>query len=292
MGKREHSSFLPAWHLREHHRGKDEEEALTVDLQTSQLDPVIDSEPVTGNDDVRYAPQRIAHTPLHGQVLPQNMSLSALAQCCMQEIDSFRRGEPSNEQYGIELFRRAVTERDPRAWEVVQQCFHDMMLGWMRHHPMRKAASRFDGEENYVAQAFARFWLATAGNGHITFKTLAAGLLYLRACLSGTLLDTLRAYSRPREMSLPESGKPGEPVVEESDDGREVWEIIRGLIPNDREQRVAYLLFHCGLKPREIVRFCQEEFPNVEEIYRLRRNIVERLLRQEDQIRWRLNTVT
>jgi DNA-directed RNA polymerase specialized sigma24 family protein len=263
-----------------------------VESQTAKLDLVIDSERAARNDDVRYAPQCIAHPPLFGRLLPQEMSLSALAQCCMQEIDGFRRGEPSDEQYGVELFRRAVTERDPLAWEAVQQCFHGMLLRWMSHHPMIKAASCFDSEENYVAEAFARFWQATAGNGHIEFQTLAAGLLYLRACLNGTLLDTLRAYSRPREMSLPESGKPGEPVVEESDDGREVWEIIRGLIPNDREQRVAYLLFHCGLKPREIVHFCQEEFPNVEEIYRLRRNIVERLLRKEDQIRWRLNAVT
>jgi len=52
---------------------------------------------------------------------------------------------------------------------------------------------------------------------------------------------------------------------------------------------VANLLYHYNLKPREIVRFCQEEWPDVQEIYRLRRNILERLLRQTDQLRWWLN---
>jgi DNA-directed RNA polymerase specialized sigma24 family protein len=123
----------------------------------------------------------------------------------------------------------------------------------------------------------------------LEFDTLAAALRYLRACLNGAILDTLRAYSRPKEVPLPEPGEAGEPLVEDSDEGGEVWEAIRGLLPDEREQRVAYLLYHCGLKPREIVCFCPQEFSEVREVYRLRRNIVHRLLRNAASIRWRLN---
>jgi hypothetical protein len=52
---------------------------------------------------------------------------------------------------------------------------------------------------------------------------------------------------------------------------------------------VAYLVFQCNLKPREIIRRCPQEFSEVQEIYRLRRIIVERLLRNADYIRYRLN---
>jgi len=154
---------------------------------------------------------------------------------------------------------------------------------------MRKVACRYDSEENYVAQAFARFWQATAGNQEIEFRTLAAVLRYLRASLHGAILDTLRAYVRPQEAPLPEPGSPGEPLTEDQDDNLELWEVIRSLIPNERQQRVAYLLFHCHLKPREIIQFFPEEFSEVQEIYRLRRTIVERLLRNADYLRWRLN---
>jgi len=68
-----------------------------------------------------------------------------------------------------------------------------------------------------------------------------------------------------------------------------VWEILQRVLPSEREQRLAYLLYHCNLKPREIVRFCQEEWPDVQEIYRLRLNILEQLLRNTDQLRWRFN---
>ena len=54
----------------------------------------------------------------------------------------------------------------------------------------------------------------------------------------------------------------------------------------DRDQDTAP--FHCGLTPREIVHFCQDEFPQIEEVYHLRRTIADRLLRHADLLRWRL----
>src|SRR5439155_26124826 len=141
-------------------------------------------------------------------------------------LNNYRRGELSNNQYAIELFRRALRQRDSLAWQVVQQCFNETMLRWMGNHPLRAVACRFDSEENYVAQAFARFWQATVGNQATEFKTLGAVLRYLRASLQGAILDTLRAYSRPREVSLPESDEAGEPFAEDRDDGHELWEVI------------------------------------------------------------------
>jgi hypothetical protein len=55
----------------------------------------------------------------------------------MSEIDKYRHGEPYHDQYCLELFRRALAECDPLAWEVVQQTFYETMLGWMRSHPLR-----------------------------------------------------------------------------------------------------------------------------------------------------------
>jgi hypothetical protein len=77
--------------------------------------------------------------------------------------------------------------------------------------------------------------------------------------------------------------------VEQNTENGEVWESLHMLLTNPREQRLAYLLFHCGLKPREIIRFCPQEWSDIQEIYRLRRNIMERLLRNADHLRWRLS---
>jgi hypothetical protein len=221
--------------------------------------------------------------------LPGAMSLSALADRCMSEINNYRRGEPSNDQYSLEIFRRAMLERDNAAWALLEDRFKDFLLGSFRRHPRSEAASRLDSPENYVARAFARFWLAAVHNQQLKFTTLAAALHYLRGCLNSTIVDALRAYSRAKEVALPEPGFAGEPAVEDHDDGRDLWEAISGFLSSERERRLAYLLYHCNLKPREIVRVCPQEFHEVKEIYRLRRNIVERVRRDVDQIRWKLN---
>ena len=216
------------------------------------------------------------------------LSVQALAAECLREIDNYRRGEPWTDEYGLELLRRAIALGDHEAWAWMQRCFSGLVRSWLCRHPKRDVALRLESDENYVAQAFERFWQATTLTHRVEFHSLAAALQYLRASLNGVILDTLRAYARPREVTLPEPGEAGEPYVEDVTDGSEVWETLQTMLSNERELRLAYLLFHCGLKSREIVRFCPQEFSDVQEIYRTRRSMMERLLRNADQLRWRL----
>jgi len=60
--------------------------------------------------------------------------------------------------------------------------------------------------------------------------------------------------------------------------GANLWGTLQKLLPDVREQRLAFLLFNCGLKPREIVSHCPQEFCDLQEVYRLRRHIMERFL--------------
>jgi hypothetical protein len=217
------------------------------------------------------------------------MSLPELAAQCLRELGNYRRGEPCTDAFGLELLRRATFQDNQEAWAWVQHCFGGMVRGSLRRHPQREVACLLESEEHYVAQAFERFWQATAFNQRVEFSTLAAALQYLRASLNGAILDMLRAYGRPGEISLPVPGEPGEPLVEDGTENSEVWESLHMILSNPREQRVAYLLFHCGLGPREILRFCPQEWSDVQEIYRVRRAIMERVLRNADRLRWRIS---
>ena len=231
----------------------------------------------------------VSLSPLYDEshATERTLSISALVEQCREEIGAFRRGEASNEAYGLELLRRAIVQGDQDAWRGLVQSFDETVRGWLHGHPRREAARRLESEETYVALTFERFWQATTQQ-QVVFKTLGGALAYLRASLNGAILDTLRTYSRPREIALPEPGDAGEPQVEDQTDSNEIWEVLQDMLPNKRERRLAYLLYHCGLKPREIVRFCPQEWSDVQEIYRLRRNIVERFLRHADHLRRRL----
>ncbi len=213
-----------------------------------------------------------------GEAALRTLKVSELVEQCLLEINTYRRGEPSTDVYGVELLHRATVWDDQEAWASLQHCLTEVVRGWLRRHPSREVAGRLDSEENYVAQAFARFWQASTQGQRIEFRTFAAALQYLRASLNGALLDTLRAYGQPKEIPRPVLRQAREPWAEDGSEGQELWEMIRSHVPNQREQRLTYLLFHCGLGPREIVRFYPEEFCCVEDIYRLRRTIVERLM--------------
>ncbi len=192
-------------------------------------------------------------------------------------MDSQLGEEPYNEQYYVELFRRAIVQRDLLAREVVQQLFYEKVLCWMRAHPLREATAYFDNEENGVTQTFERFWQA-AQTRKLELSTLTAILRYLWVILNGILLDRQRAYSRPHGAASTGPGPLGESHMDENTDCVEVWEILQGVLPNAREQRLAYLLFYCGLGPREIALRCSQEFNDEHEIYQLRRNIMARLM--------------
>jgi hypothetical protein len=214
--------------------------------------------------------------------------VSLLAERCLQEIERFRCGEPSQGQSGLELFRRATMQRDELAWERLQHSLDEILHRWIRNHPKRELLSQLDSEDNCVTQAFERFWYATACQQQVEFSSLTAALHCLRLCLNSALIDTLRANMWPREVPLSAPYEAAEWFFEPPEEAHECWEVIENLLPDQRERRVAYLLFHCGLKPREIVIFCSEEFSEVRELYRLRCNILERLLRNADRLGWRL----
>jgi hypothetical protein len=214
------------------------------------------------------------------------MSTLELEAHCKQDMSHLYRGDSSNEQYGLELFCRAGVDGDQEAWIAVQHCFNEPVREWLRHHPHREAACSIDNEEHYVALAFARCW-QTLRTQQWEYGRLSAFVQCLHVCLNGVILETLRA--RSREVSLPAPYEAGKPHVEESTDTGEVWEHLKAMLPDEREQRLAYLLFHCGLKSKEIMAFCPQEFNDVQEISRLRRNIMERLLRNADSLRWQLN---
>jgi hypothetical protein len=213
------------------------------------------------------------------------MNLQMLAAHCVRELNNYRQGEPYSDSYSVELLRRATVQGNQEARMWVRHCFKELVLNWLQQHPRRVAACRLESEEYFVTQAFERFWLATTANQRMEISTLASALQYLRASLLGTILDSLRGYSQPVEISSPDLAESGELRREDETFGSEVRGILKTLLPNQREQRLAYLFFNCGLKPKEIVRFCPQEFNDVREVYRLRSTITERLLQNAHLLR-------
>jgi hypothetical protein len=220
---------------------------------------------------------------------PDQMSLATLEKRCQQEMTNYRKSQEYDDRYCLEIFNRALKKQDNQASELLVRSLRGMAIGWLRSHQRYETAMRYESEDNYVIEAFARLWNARHDKS-TNFETLGAALFYLKRSLLTAVQDTLRFYEKQVvQLAEPGTGSPDEPVAHEEDDGRELWEVLQSFLPTKREKELAYLLYHCNLKPREIMQHRPGLFKDVSEVYRLRRNIIDRFERNKDQIRWRLS---
>jgi hypothetical protein len=215
-------------------------------------------------------------------VATTTLNLSTLEELCRSEIESNCLGDPTNARFSFELLRHATLQDNQEAREAWQRCFGEVLRSWLRRHPRTEEACRFDSEEHYLAQTFECFWQTVADWQLIEFTELSTALRCLQASLTGVLLDTFRAHTRPRGIQSSELDNSGELRLEDDMNGRQLRERIHRLFPHVHERRVAFLLFHCNLSPSDILRYVPQEFRDVQEICHLRRHILERILLYSD----------
>lgn len=221
--------------------------------------------------------QRASSLSLPGESTLRTMDIAELANHCTSETHLYQDGELQHKMYYIELLRRATLQSDQNAWEIVQELLKEIVHGWISQHPRKEEACSLKSEEHFVTQAFARLYQLTVRQ-QVEFSQLSSALQYLKVSLNGAILDWLRTLSRPRAFPLPAPGDSGEPTVAHSTDAVNVREILSESFPSAREQRLIYLLFHCGLSPKVIVNSYPQEFNDAREISRLRQSIFEQLL--------------
>ncbi len=172
-----------------------------------------------------------------------------------------------------EQVRYAYMQDDLDAQAAFQQSLEGTVLSWLHEHPGSEAACRVHIEYHFVALAFERLRQAVIQR-QVTCETHSEVLVYLRASLNGAILETLR--------DVKQSGVVSSlcPDGEDRTFSNELWERLQARLPNRREQRLAYLLFHCGMEPVEIMRSCPLEWGNVQEVIRLRRIILARFIQR------------
>jgi len=216
-----------------------------------------------------------------GAIALEVLELAKLTNYCIKEITLYQDGELQHEVYCIELLRRTTLQGNQNAWKSLQELLGETVRGWISDHPRKEETCSLESEETYVDLAFARFYLLTVSQQK-EFSHLSAILQFLKGCLNGVIQERLRAYSRARAIPLPTPADAGESSVVRATDNAILWNILCQLCKSAREQRLAYLLFQCGLKPGDIVNCYPQEFHDMREISRVRNFILDQLLHHVD----------
>jgi DNA-directed RNA polymerase specialized sigma24 family protein len=228
---------------------------------------------------------------------PPGLLLQELITVCWEETAKFRRNEPYRDDVCHELLRRALCLRDEQAWEAIVAIYRGMVLAWIRQHPAYVAWD----EEDRLNGAFERFWRAV-GPGRFPLFTSAASLLgYLKTCVHSVLLDEIRRgrgvqlesleelASAGREPVMP-AGSPEALVVDQLT-AHELWATISEELTDESDWLVTYLSFELDMKPSELHQQYPDRYPTVADVYRVKRNVLDRL-RRSSGIRTFLHSTT
>ncbi|HET9922387.1 MAG TPA: sigma-70 family RNA polymerase sigma factor [Ktedonobacteraceae bacterium] len=215
----------------------------------------------------------------------QRLSVNDLARCCAEETSKFLKQSVSNDRYCLELFRRAIVKRDDDAWACIYQQYAPLVLTWVTQHQSAAPVLGQDGGAPLVNAAFAKFSQALTPAKMDNFDSLAAILKYLKMCVHSVVADEVRSrQSRQYEETLeliehePASDDPADDVVSNIS-AQGLWQVIQEELNGEDERILIYLAYIQGMKPSEISSQHRRLFPTVDDVYRIKRNVLERLRR-------------
>ena len=174
------------------------------------------------------------------------------------------------------MFRRAIEEKDQTAWLYVHEQYFRLVYYWISQLSVPETFVI----EDLVQDAFLAFWQAYSPEKLEQAQGLSSILSYLKNCAVSTVIQAQRIARK--QCKEEESWKQWWMQAEEirlSLDGKQLWQRIVERCQDERELMVAQLTFLSSLKPRQIIAQYPDHFSDVQEVYRIQRNLVERLRR-------------
>jgi DNA-directed RNA polymerase specialized sigma24 family protein len=216
------------------------------------------------------------------------LTLAELAHRCAQETERFFQGQGSDPQYCLELFRRAILEHDQAAWGAIHSQYQSLVAGWVRQH--RSFETSGEEAQYFVNRAFEKIWAALTPEKFGRFPDLRSLLRYLKMCVHSAIVDHNRSRDQADRYALAEEAAAERtsrgPSVEDwaLDQAyrRRFWDLINVRLHDEKERQVVYGSFVLALKPRELYDQFRNTFADVEEVYRVKQNVLTRLRRDPE----------
>ena len=220
------------------------------------------------------------------ELTPQQMAVADLAHRCARETQHYFQQQHHDNSYCFELFRRAIEARNQAAWEVICIQYQPLVSGWVRQHRGFEAT----GEEvqYFVNGAFGKISGTLTPDKFGKFPDVGALLRYLKMCVHSIILDYTRAAEQGHLSDLDDaeeeasSEQPPEEQALDRSYQHAFWELINARMQDEKEHAVIYGSFVLDLKPQELLEHSPKLFSDVDEIYRVKQNVLARLRRDPE----------
>lgn len=218
----------------------------------------------------------------------QPLALAEVVRRCAQETELFFQRRSYDSRYCYELFRRAVFERNEHAWERIYAQYRSLVGSWVtRHTSFHQTGEEVDF---FINRAFEKLWSALTPDRFEQFPDLKSLLRYLQMCVHSTIIDFTRSMEGSQVVHFddhPGLEKQAQDVTFDEMaakrlDRKGLWDMLLARVKDEQERAVLHDSFVLDLKPRELYARHSKLFASVDEVYRVKENLLARLRRDTE----------
>jgi DNA-directed RNA polymerase specialized sigma24 family protein len=214
-----------------------------------------------------------------------------IAQANGQRVAGARNGSPLiarepavSDAVCYELFRRAIEQRDADAWADIARHYHGLLEAWAAQSSARGMIA--EQPVDIADQALARAWAALSSAHFSAFPHIATLLAYLRRCVRATVIDLAREQAN--QLRAAQSIAPAlitstpEQILLQDLERAEIWRLITQMTSSLQERTIVSESLVYALPPRAIQARHPDMFADVAEVYRVKRNLINRFQRSRE----------
>ncbi len=148
------------------------------------------------------------------------------------------------------------------------------LLTWINQHPWRALFSHQGEQTELLNRVFARI-LETLHIEHFQLPDMQV-LPFMKMTVHAVIADEMRAYQLQQNVEVfVQNGQVHDDTCSIS--VTSLLQLLQAEFPGERETVLLYLAYIRGMKPSEISSQYKQLFPSVEDVLRLKQDILERL---------------
>lgn len=201
--------------------------------------------------------------------------------------------DDSHEPFCFELFRRAIAEGSSPCWHYLHHQYYSLVRYWV----YRRGPPDPDTTDDLTQDALTAFWRSYTPDKLARARGLGDVLAYLKSCAASAVAQAHREARRrvfeaewdERVVDACVSTRSAEASALRQMHAQQLWAIVEARCNDEHERVVACLVFQFDLKPGDIVERFPDLFPDVSDVYRVKRNLLARLRRDATLISMREN---
>lgn len=203
-----------------------------------------------------------------------------------EETARYRAGGAHDDRFSHELFRRAIAGHDQCCWAELVKLYQELVLGWCR----QAAPAPPDDLEDLAAQTWEKFWRHFTAQKLESAGSTAEILRYLKLCARSVAVDEARRRAGIARLDdASESFMPsrsGGSDLEEAATRATLWSVVECHLRDARERVLVTLRYRNGLTAAEVQARRPDLFADAAEVYRVSRNLLDRLRRSPAMRAW------